>query len=416
MTDFEGRSRLVRSMGRAVNSAADEVRAIAMDIFNDPEPAGGEERAVAAITGYLSKLGYRVETGIAGLPTAFQAHFHYHDREAMRKGLRHGHIAILAEYDAGPEGHLEGRHLVAGGALIAATALKRALADLHGDVTIVGVPSATTQVGMRAIHDAGIFEAFDVILGVRPASTGLGYQPTINGSGQTLGSITFGVSSDDDAVADRLVAAVEAGDHVLEENDQLRAVRDGAGVRITVAASSIAGLRRMEDLVKDLVSGESVELTEILRTPVGNPNRILARRTRTYADAAGLQQDRIVKTPFAEPDYWSWPAMVAGSIATRFPVSSDEVEIGTEAFADASASEFALDQMVKAGSTVGVVAIDCLGDMEFRGFVEGELIRTLTPQGVRREPRRWLGLHPIQPEAASNGDTGLKPLGRLKRS
>lgn len=416
MTDFEGRSRLVRSMGRAVNSAANDVRAIAMSIFNDPEPAGGEERAVAAMTGYLSKLGYSIETGIAGLPTAFQAHLQHHDREAMRKGLRHGHIAILAEYDAGPEGHLEGRHLVAGGALVTATALKRALADLHGDVTIVGVPSATTQTGMRTLHDTGVFERFDIILGVRPASTGSGFQPTINGSGQTLGSITFGVSSDDDAVADRLVAAVEAGDHLLEENDQLRAVRDGAGVRITVAASSIAGLQRMEDLVKDLVVGEPVELTEILRTPVGNPNRILARRTRTYADAAGLQQDKIVKAPFAAPDDWAWPAMVAGSIAARFPVSSDDVEIGTEAFADASASEFALDQMVKAGNTVGVVAIDCLGDMEFRGFVEGELIRTLTPQGVRREPRRWLGMHPIQPETASNGDSGLKPLGRLKRS
>lgn len=414
MTDFEGRSRLVRSMGRAVRTATNDVREMAMNIYNDPEPAGGEERAVAAITGYLSKLGYDVETGIAGLPTAFQAHMFYHDREAMRKGLRHGHVAVLLEYDAGPEGHLEGRHLTAGAGLVSAVALKRALADLHGEVTIVGVPMATTQLGMRALHDAGIFEPFDVILGARPASTGAGFQPTINGSGDTLGMVTYGVSTDDDAAVERLVSAIDAGDHVVEEHDQLRTVVDGEGVRITVASSTIAGLQRLEGLVLELVADEPVELTEILRIPVSNPNRILARRTRTYADSVGLEQDRIVKTPPAEPDAWSWPAMVAGSIATRFPVSTDEVEIGTEAFADASSSEFALDQMVKVGNAVAIVALDCLGDMEFRGFVEGELIRTLTPQGVRREPRRWLGVHPVQPEETA-GDGQVKPLGKLRR-
>lgn len=414
MTDFEGRSRLVRSMGRAVRTATNDVREMAMNIFNDPEPAGGEERAVAAITSYLSKLGFDIETGIAGLPTAFQAHAFYHDREAMRKGLRHGHVAVLVEYDAGPEGHLEGRHLSAGSGLVAAIALKRALADLPGDVTIVGVPMASTQLGMRTLHDAGIFEPFDVILGVRPASTGSGFQPTINGSGGTLGMVTFGVSTNDDAAVQRLVSAIDGGDHVVEEHDQLRAVVDGEGVRITVASGTRAGLQRLEGLVLDLVANEPVELTEILRIPVGNPNRILARRTRTYADSVGLHQDRIVKTPPAEPDAWAWPAMVAGTIATRFPVSTDEVEIGTEAFADASVSEFALDQMVKAGTAVAIVGLDCLGDMELRGFVEGELIRTLTSQGVRREPRRWLGVHPVQP--AGSADNGqLKPLGKLRR-
>jgi hypothetical protein len=416
MTDFEGRSKLVRSMGRAVNSAVKDVRPITMDIFSNPEPAGGEEQAVAAITGFLTNLGYKVETGIAGMPTAFRAHMYYHDREAMRKGLRHGHVGILAEYDAGPEGHLEGRHLVAGAAMTTAAALRRALVDLHGEVTIVGVPAAGTRQGMRTLHDAGIFEPLDVILGARPASTGWGFQPTLVGSGETLGRVVFGVTTDDAASVDRIVSAVEDGDHLLEEHDQLRADRDGSGVRITVASASIAGLRRMEDLVRELVGGDDVELTEIERIPVGNPNRILSRRMRTYADAAKLEQDRIIKSPPGEPDDWAWPAMVAGTTAARFPVSTEQVELGTEAFADASITDYALDQMVKAGSAVSVVALDCLGDLEFRGYVEGELIRGLTPQGIRREPRRWLGVHPVQEEVDTSSSNGVKPLGKLRRT
>ena len=35
--------------------------------------------------------------------------------------------------------------------------------------------------------------------------------------------------------------------------------------------------------------------------------------------------------------------------------------------------------------------------MEFRGFVEGELIRGLRHRGIVRTPRRWLGVHPVLP-------------------
>src|SRR5690606_21712712 len=102
--------------------------------------------------------------------------------------------------------------------------------------TIVGVPAAGTRQGMRTLHDAGIFEPLDVILGARPASTGWGFQPTLVGSGETLGRVVFGVTTDDAASVDRIVSAVEDGDHLLEEHDQLRADRDGSGVRITVAS------------------------------------------------------------------------------------------------------------------------------------------------------------------------------------
>jgi hypothetical protein len=56
---------------------------------------------------------------------------------------------------------------------------------------------------------------------------------------------------------------------------------------------------------------------------------------------------------------------------------------------------------------VALTGLDLLGDMEFRGFAEGELIRTLKAQNIQRTPRRWLGVHPVKPKESSNGQSSV---------
>lgn len=413
MTHFEGQAELGKALESAIRDNAAGIESICREIFDNPEQAFREERASALLSDYLAGIGYEVETGVAGLPTAFVARLQNHDAEATRKGLRHGHIAVIAEYDAGEGGHLTGRHLVAGAALASAVGLVEVLKKLHGDVWIIGCPAASTAEGKRLLADEGVFEAPDLALGAFPAAKGFAFQPTINNTGGTLASahlvVRFAGEAGESEARQRLATAVESQLHDLGPYASIQTSLAETGVEFDLISETTPGLdelvARIEDLAheaaRDTASSVGIDVTR--RTPALNVSRILARRAKTFADRLGLKQDVIVKTPPETPSDWSHLTQSTSAVKVRYLVSEDAVEQGTAAFAEASNSGFAYDQMISAAIAVGLTSLDCLGDMEFRGFVDGELIRTLNSQGIQRVPRRWLGVHPVLPRAEAIG-------------
>ena len=427
MTHFEGKIELSEALATAMHRDSSRIETICREIFENPEAALEEQRASSVLAEYLADLGYQVETGVAGLPTAFVASMRNFDAEAMRKGLRHGHIAILAEYDAGEGGHLQGRHLVAGAAMALAAGLVPVLQNLHGEVSIIGCPAATTLEGKRLLAGEGLFDAPDLALGAAPASTGLGFQSTINNTGQTLASaqvvVTFAGSAGESDARQRLATAMESQVHDLEADESVQSVLSERGVEVVLMAGSNAGIDRLADRVRDLANEAardtgSTAIVDVPRSvPAMNPNRILSRRIKTYADNMGLVQDKIVKAPPAPPDDRAYPSMVTGTAFARYPITEGaDVHLGTLEFAEASISEFAFKQLISVSLAVGITAIDTLGDMEMRGFVEGELLRSLNAQGIKRPPRRWLGVHPVMPrDGASAPPPALGPLGKPRR-
>lgn len=427
MTHFEGKKELTEDLARKIDRNTSAIESIAAEIFNNPEPPLAEHHAAGLMTSYLSDLGYDVETGIADMPTAFIARMHKHDTEAMRKGLRHGHVAILAEYDADAEGHVFGRHLVAGSALAIATGLPAVLEGIYGDISIIGCPAASTFEGKRRLAEAGIFETPDLAMGAMPASSGKGFQPTINNSGDTLATasvaVRFAGEAGESDARQRLATAVQSQDYAQDELDSIQTSLTETGVVFTLTSRSDAGLDRLAEHVTDLArqaAGDtsSIETIEVLsRVSAMLVNRILSRRIKTYADNMGLQQDAIVKSPPGPPSDWAYPAMSMATTLARFPVTESEpVEMGTPAFADACNSEFAFKQMISAALGVSITALDTLGDMDFRGFAEGELIRSLKAQGITRTPRRWLGVHAVLPRTDSGSQPpALGPLSRPRR-
>lgn len=425
MTDFEGRSRLVRQLNRVLNASKPQVHAIAHQIYENPEPPLAENTAAAAMIEFLQSHGFKVERGIAGLETAFVATFQHFDPEQMRKGLRHGSVGVIAEYDAGSAGHLHGRHLTAAGALAVAIATKRVLADVHGELRFIGCPAASNNEGKRILAEAGVFDPSDLLVALRPVSSGFGFQPTTMSSGSSLGTARIGVRFAGDAgeadARQRLATAIDSQDHELGAYERIQIALIEAGAEITVESDTNGGLNRLIGRAEDLANEAARETNSIAvieqtaKIPAGNVNRILARRIKTYVDAAKLEQDAIVKTAPTQPDDIAYAAIIAGTTACSFPISREPVEIGTEAFAEASISEYAFEQLDKAANGVAVTLLDALGDLELRGFVEGELIRGLTGQGIRREPRRWLGMHPVIPKNGQGGPAALPPAGSPKR-
>ena len=82
-------------------------------IHSDPELAWRETRSSRRVAEALAIGGYALESGVAGMPTAFRA----------RTGHGPLHLAILAEYDALPAiGHACGHNIIASSAVGAALA------------------------------------------------------------------------------------------------------------------------------------------------------------------------------------------------------------------------------------------------------------------------------------------------------
>nr|WP_084790201.1 amidohydrolase [Candidatus Sodalis sp. SoCistrobi] len=149
-------------------------------VWDTPETNYLEYQSVAAHKALLEQQGFRVETGLAGLPTAVMG-------EAGDGGPV---IAILGEFDAlpglsqqagvaeprpvsnGGNGHGCGHNLLGAGALLAATAVKETLAALgiKGRVRYYGCPAEEGGSSKGFMVRAGVFDDVDIAISWHPAA------------------------------------------------------------------------------------------------------------------------------------------------------------------------------------------------------------------------------------------------------
>ena len=112
--------------------AQDDLIALSHRIHAHPELGFEEEKACAWIAETLSDAGFRVETGICELPTAFVA----------RAGSGPLHITICAEYDCLPGiGHACGHNIIAASAVGAGIAAAKIADEVGLTVSVLGTPA-----------------------------------------------------------------------------------------------------------------------------------------------------------------------------------------------------------------------------------------------------------------------------------
>jgi metal-dependent amidase/aminoacylase/carboxypeptidase family protein len=112
---------------QAIDAAADRLIEVSREIHGHPELRFQEQFAVKTLTSALEAFGLAAKQPTGGLETAFRAEF---GREPKPK------IALLAEYDALPNGHACGHNLIAGAALGAAVGLAAVRDQLPGQVVL----------------------------------------------------------------------------------------------------------------------------------------------------------------------------------------------------------------------------------------------------------------------------------------
>ena len=157
-----------------VESYASRMSDVALKIWSTPELGYQETKTSALLQDELKKAGFKVDAGVAGIPTAFVA----------RAGTSDGPvIAILAEIDALPgmsqaatperkpipdqaAGHACGHHLFGSGSVAAAIAIKNWLAETgtKGQIRLYGTPAEEGGGGKVYMVRAGLFKDVDVTL------------------------------------------------------------------------------------------------------------------------------------------------------------------------------------------------------------------------------------------------------------
>lgn len=158
-----------------------------MEIWENPELAMQEYFAQEKLTKLLEDNGFKVEKGVAGLPTSFVAEY----------GEGRPVIGFSAEFDAlpglsqkndsnfhdpvqeGGPGHGCGHNLLAVGGLQAAIALKKLMETegIKGTLKVFGTPAEEICVGKPFMARAGYFEGLDALVDWHPGEKNLaGYK------------------------------------------------------------------------------------------------------------------------------------------------------------------------------------------------------------------------------------------------
>lgn len=141
----------------ALDRLAPRLIAMADDIFDHPELGNQEYRASKLLRDFLEEHGFRVESGVGGLETAFRA--------VYEQGSGGPSIGLLCEYDALESmGHACAHHMQGPAILGAAAALKEVLKDGAFRLVVYGTPAEETTGGKLDMLENGCFRDIDVAL------------------------------------------------------------------------------------------------------------------------------------------------------------------------------------------------------------------------------------------------------------
>src|SRR5881397_2650140 len=147
-------SAVKEAIAQAMDSLGDELEALSHQIHAHPELGYEEVKACGWLTDFLARKGFKVETGVAGVATAFRA--------TIETGAGPT-IAILCEYDALPGiGHACGHNVIATSGAGAGAALAAAKAQLpKGRILVIGTPAEEGGGGKVKLIQGGVFRDVD---------------------------------------------------------------------------------------------------------------------------------------------------------------------------------------------------------------------------------------------------------------
>jgi aminobenzoyl-glutamate utilization protein B len=165
---------LYAEVGARVDAHAERLGAVSRQIWELAEVGYKETKSSALLQAELTRAGFSVQAGVAGIPTSFVATY----------GSGKPVLGLMAEYDAlpglsqkdvpkreavvaGAPGHGCGHNLLGTASVLAAIALKEE--GFQGTLKVFGTPAEEGGAGKVYMIRAGLFKDVDAMLAWHPA-------------------------------------------------------------------------------------------------------------------------------------------------------------------------------------------------------------------------------------------------------
>ncbi len=364
---------------RAIDDYKEQAVSISHQIHEKPELKFQEHFAAGLLTGAAREIGLPVETGLGGMATAFRAEF----------GNGSGPtIAILAEYDALPNGHSCGHNLIACAALAAVVGLKNGAKNLPGKIVFLGTPAEEGGGGKIILLDKGALKGVDAAMMAHPFD---GEACTMPALATRHLHISFQGKASHAAVAPwDGSSALSAMIQTFQSVDAARLhIRDGARIHgIITNGGQAVNIIPEKTECQFLVRGKTSKYTREIADRVLRCAEAAALATGTrmsheviggyknminnYAMArhyAALSENLGVKTPEASPDTPTGSTDM-GDVSHAMPAihpifavaKRGEGSCHEDAFVKYTDSEFGYAAMIRVAKALAMTAYDLLAD------------------------------------------------------
>lgn len=361
-------------------------------IHAHPEVGFTEHFAMDACATLLEKHGFSVERGAGGIETAFKARFHGNNGGRT--------VAFLAEYDCLPDlGHACGHNLIAASSVGAAIMLSKMADEIDGDIAVVGTPAEEGGGGKIIMLENGAFDDINYSIMMHPATenlVGRGGRATVSFD------ITFHGKSCHSSAPEAGINALNAIIQMFNMIDNSRALlpeyanlngvitNGGSACNVIPALASakfsirantqedgdviMARLRQIISAV-ELLTGATAEYTLERGYAERHPNLTIESELKTALEEMG----EIVETGaligrFGSSDIGNVTLRMP-AVHTYFKIAERGVNAHSLAFTDASNTEFAYAQTMKAAKAMAQAGYRIFSDSQFRAAVDAEFQR-----------------------------------------
>jgi amidohydrolase len=380
---------LKKSVVKDIDASYPGLRELSQKLHDHPETALAEHQASAWLGEFLKRNGFKVESGICELPTAFRGSY----------GKGSPIIAFLAEYDALPKiGHACGHNLIAAASVAAGVACRQAVDRLGGSIMVFGTPAEELHGGKAMMAERGAFTDVDAAMLVHPG--GGGNRVAMS----TLACATLEVEFFGRAAhaAERPEEGINALEAMILSFNAINSLRPhiGAGALVNgiitdggeaaniipahtaatfiVRAASDSALEELQPKVISCFTGAAAATGAKLEYRWGESyaamvsNMTLARLFKENLQSLGHD------IRLGGNDLMSFSTDV-GNVSRLVPtiqpmvsVAPDAVLIHTPEFAKVAATEDALHRMLDAAKAMAMTAIDLLDSPETMEKVQAE--------------------------------------------
>ena len=358
------------------------LRRVSAEIHAHPELLNEEVFASQRIADELTRAGFRVALGIAGLATAIRA-----VHPVRSDGPT---VAILGEYDALPEiGHACGHNLIAAAGLGAALALGRLKADLPGTLVFLGTPAEEGGGGKVVMVEQGLFDDIDAAMMFHPAN-----HTMVSWGSLAISEVEIEFRGRPSHASAEPHKGINALDAVIQTFNGINALRqhilDGARIHGIIThggakpnivpeyASALFYVRAEETAYRDelleklhacatgaaLASGASLQFHEVGHSYKAiKPNRPLEKSFEQHLRDLGETIQPPGTRMLGSTDMGD-VSQVVPAIHPYLQICDEHIATHSRPFADAAISERGQRAMITAATALAMTAADVLTDPE----------------------------------------------------